>query len=355
MILPHAYTFWLYALLGLVALVLLVGCVPLHLAKVSSGRADGPLRDFSTYWGLSWGAFLLILSSAAWRFAEIDLAHAFVPQAQLVWHTALMQIGVWLVFGLVWMAWTTSCSRSKLVMSVWTLAWLPTGLVLWLTLSSAYSLGSWSNSPRMTGRELANLSLVPSLEELAFTGTVHQLLGVLVLGLAVWLLAGQRKAAGFAKWASWGPILLVCAGGFLFLFGDFQAWPLDDIKPLTDFEVFSKKLLGLALGLGGVALSALAHQDELRAERGQSILAGSALLAGAILLTSTQTSAPYSQEAKALYFYHHALALILAFGAGTKLIGLRSQEVSKSSHLLWCSSLAAVGILLLVSPWGGVF
>lgn len=298
------------------------------------------------------------------NFAEIWAARSLVPQEPLKRHESFATIASWAFIALVAMRSFLQTNPNSKLFKVYLLGSFGALYALYKTgaqggeLVYKYAAGIKGVEPpiRATALELANLSLVNTADELAYSEMMHHIFGWLVLGLAVWLLYQMLELPGLEKVRAAGPIILSAGGLFLMIFSDFDAWPLSSEKPITDPEVLAHKLIAtimIVIGLGtnlvrkrkGVDVSALqAH-----------LIAILALAGGGILMTHVHTGAPYSDTAVGVYLHHFSLGILALSCGATKLLILSMPHRVKLWNVLWVMLLFAVaGALLTYNegiPW----
>ena len=286
------------------------------------------------------------------NFAEIWAARSLIPQEPLSRHESFATICSWAFIALVAVRSFLQTRPNVNLFRAYLVA--ATGALYALYLTGAqggrlvyqYAAGVKGVEPpyRATGLELANLSLLNTPDELAYSEMMHHIFGWLVLGLAYWLTYQMLELPGVERLRAMGPILLSAGGLFLMIFSDFDAFPLSNEKPITDPEVLAHKIIAtmmIVIGLGtnlvrkrkGVDVSSLqAH-----------LVAVLALAGGGILMTHVHTGAPYSETAIGVYLHHFTLGTLALLCGAVKLLELSLPHRTRIWNVVW------VLLLFLVS------
>lgn len=325
-------------------------------------------RDERAAWA---GRLLLVLGTVgamfafvSGSFAEIWAARppAYVPQEPLKRHEGLATLTSWLFIGLV--AFRSFLSptaarplfRAYLAVALVGLAFL--ALTGWHGGQLVYRYGSGveGRTHVPTAQDLAVLSQRNSRDELDYSEIMHHIFGWLVLGLAIWLAYQQFNLPYVEGIRAIGPVLLVAGGVFLMIFSDFDAWPLSDIKPITDREVLAHKLIATMMILIGMGASLVRKGAGSQAGNLQNrLVAVLALAGGGILFTHVHTTAPYSDTAIGVYLHHLSLGILALLCGGVKVLQAWLPGRRQLWDQIWILLLFCISFMLLTYnegiPW----
>lgn len=298
------------------------------------------------------------------NFAEIWAARGYIPQDPLKKHESFATVASWTFIALVALRSFIGLDRNRHLFKVY--------LVLALAALGALSLTGWQGGKlvyeyaagvqgvqppfRPTPQDLANLSLQNTADEIAYSEMMHHVFGFLVLGLAFWLAYQMMELPGVERLRAAGPVLLVAGGVFLMIFSDFDAWPLSNIKPITDPEVLAHKIIATLMMLIGMGTSVVRQRTDADISALQDhLIAVLALAGGGILFTHVHTGAPYSETAVGVYLHHFALGLLALMCGSIKLLNLNLPHRKKVWDVLWIVLLLMVaGALITYNegiPW----
>ncbi|MCA9777130.1 MAG: hypothetical protein KC800_10450 [Candidatus Eremiobacteraeota bacterium] len=313
---------------------------------------------------LIFGTVGILFTFITGNFAEIWAARSLIPQDPLKRHEAFATICSWAFIALVAVRSFLQTRPNKNLFRAYLIGACGALFALYLTgaqggrLVYQYAAGVQGVEPpyRATGLELANLSLLNTPDELAYSEMMHHIFGVLVFGLAIWLTYQMLELPGVERVRAMGPILLSAGGLFLMIFSDFDAWPLSNEKPITDPEVLAHKIIAtmmIVIGLGTnlVRKRKGADVSSLQAH----LVAVLALAGGGILMTHVHTGAPYSETAVGVYLHHFALGILALLCGAVKLLELSLPQRMRVWNVAWVILLFLVsGALITYNegiPW----
>ncbi len=310
------------------------------------------------------GTIGLCLSFISGNFAEIWAARSFVPQDPIKLHESYATITSWAFIALVaFRSFLTPQSKSSTFRIYLALAF---GALYALYLTGAqggrlvykYAAGVQGVIPpiKATALELANLTLVNTYDELAYSEMMHHIFGWMVLGLALWLTYQLLELPGVERVRAAGPILLATGGLFLMIFSDFDAWPLSSEKPITDPEVLAHKIFATLMMMIGLGMSLVRRRSDADVGRLQAhLVAVLALAGGGILFTHVHTGAPYSETAMGVYMHHFYIGVLALLCGGVKMLELAAPKRRRLWDILWIVLLFVVaGALMTYNegiPW----
>jgi uncharacterized membrane protein len=325
-------------------------------------------RDEKALWAgnavLILGTVGILFTFITGNFAEIWAARSMIPQDPLSRHESLATICSWSFIALVAVRSFLQTRPNPTMFRVYLVAACGALYALYLTgaqggkLVYKYAAGVKGVEPpyRATGLELANLSLLNTADEIAYSEMMHHVFGWLVLGLAFWMAYQMLELPGLERVRALGPILLCAGGVFLMIFSDFDAWPLSSEKPITDPEVLAHKIIAtimIVIGLGTNLVRKRKNADisSLQAH----LVAVLALAGGGLLFTHVHTGAPYSETAVGVYLHHFFLGFLALMCGTIKLLELSLPHRVKLWNVLWVILLFMVsGALITYNegiPW----
>lgn len=219
------------------------------------------------------------------------------------------------------------------------------------------------------GANVANVSLQrpPSDEDLAtlaqhqredtlqYSNQMHWIFGGIVLALALSVLLERLPSGRLRNLRAIMPLVFVGAGLYLFIWSDWDSWPLSTLRPVTDPEVLLHKFIAVLLVAMGVLSARRPRQSDAPASVWQNrVIAVMSAIGGGLLFTHIHTNAPYTNVAVGVYLNHTALGLA-AFGVGASVLLADAYPQSKRVALLFPLMLAIEGGLLLTYnedlPW----
>lgn len=310
------------------------------------------------------GTVGLLFTFITGNFAEIWAARSHIPQEPLKRHESFATIASWTFIALVacrsFLQTNPNAKFFRLYLAC------ASGALFFLYRTGAqggelvykYAAGVRGVTPPIpaTGLELANLTLVNTPDELAYSEMMHHIFGWLVLGLALWLTYQMLELPGVDRVRAAGPILLGAGGLFLMIFSDFDAWPLSNEKPITDPEVLAHKIIATIMMVIGMGTSLVRRRKDSDVSALQAhLIAILALAGGGILMTHVHTGAPYSESAIGVYLHHFSLGSLALLCGGVKLLELSLPERTRTWNILWVILLFLVsGALITYNegiPW----
>ncbi|MBM3461903.1 MAG: DUF2231 domain-containing protein [Armatimonadetes bacterium] len=309
----------------------------------------------------AWTARLLMLVGTLFAlpaflagiFAEMFAARAGTPNEPMELHEFAAIATTWIFIALTATRLFVRPARAYLTVGA-----LAVGLLIYtgyLGGEVVYSYGAsvknvtaWA-AP--TPEDLWILKTQQPLQGILYSDWMHNIFGGVVLAVAFLLLmAGSGRAPLMAlQWVV--PILFIGGGGFLWIFSDWDSWPLSDILPITDKEVLLHKVIATLLIIFGLAMMKRKAEIHIRVAYQNRVMAVLAIIGGALLLTHIHSVAPYSNVAVGVYLHHCVLGL-LALGIG--FLKLYETHVPAAR---WAvpSMMALLGLVLLTYneglPW----
>lgn len=310
------------------------------------------------------GTVGLLFTFISGNFAEIWAARSLIPQDPLKRHENMATITSWSFIALVAVRSFLQTNPNPRVFRVYLIAAVGALVALYRTgeqggkLVYTYAAGVKGVTPphKISALELANLTLVNTADELAYSEMMHHVFGWLVLGLALWQGYQMLGLPGVEKVRALGPILLGAGGLFLMIFSDFDAWPLSSEKPITDPEVLAHKLIATMMIVIGLGTSLVRRREEVDVSSMQAhLVAILALGGGGILMTHVHTGAPYSETAIGVYLHHFGLGTLALMCGTVKLLELSSPHRVKLWNVAWVILLFMVAGMLITYnegiPW----
>src|SRR5206468_1021737 len=149
-----------------------------------------------------------------------------------------------------------------------------------------------------------------------YSNQMHHIFGWLVLTLAIGVFCERLRLGWLANLRWLMPLLFIAGGIYLFIFSDWDSWPLSDLRPMTDSEVLLHKCIAVLMGIVGAAAlfrsgrrSVNASYTDRRWAWQNKLIAGMALAGGGALFTHIHTNAPYTANAIGVYLNHTAMGL----------------------------------------------
>lgn len=298
------------------------------------------------------------------NFAEIWAARSLIPQEPLKRHESFATICSWSFIALVAVRSFLQTKPNPKFFKVYLAAACGALFALYKTgaqggeLVYKYAAGIKGVTPpfRAKGIELANLTLENTPDELAYSEMMHHVFGWLVLGLAFWMAYQMLELPGVERVRAMGPILLSAGGVFLWIFSDFDAFPLSNEKPITDPEVLAHKIIATMMIIIGLGTNLVRKRKNADISSLQAhLVAVLALAGGGILFTHVHTGAPYSETAVGVYLHHFALGFLALVCGTIKLLELSMPERIRVWNVAWVILLFMVsGALITYNegiPW----
>jgi len=310
----------------------------------------------------SWAGFVatvggtigLLLAFITGNYAEIVAAHQRVPQKPIGDHEAWATATSWIFIGLV--AWRSYLKSGDRQIRYYLLAALATLGLLTVTgykggqLVYRYAAGVAVKEPPIaaSAQDIANLSLLSTPEELAYSDMMHHVFGWLTLGLALWLAYQYFNLPGQERIRALGPMLLTGGGIFLMIFSDWNAWPMGNELPITDPEVLFHKILATIMIFFGIGMNLARKRPSGEVNHLQAhLLAILALVGGGMLFTHVHTGAPFSEVAMGVYVQHFVVGCLSLSCGAVKMLESVWPERKRTWDLCWIVLLVVVGANLI--------
>jgi uncharacterized membrane protein len=310
------------------------------------------------------GTLGLMVTFITGQYAQIVAARSLIPQDPINVHEAYAIATSWGFVGiLTWRSYLNVENRG--MHRVYLIAFFLGLVMLLLTgylggqLVYKFAAGVQGVHPPFapTPKDLSNLTLVETPPELAYSDMMHHVFGYMTLFLAVWLGYQHFDLPGQDKILSLGPIALFGGGIFLAIFSDWDAWPLDSIKPITDPEVLFHKVIATIMIFFGIGMNLARRRPNcIEVAKMQShLIALLALIGGGMLFTHVHTGAPYSDTAIGVYVQHFVIGVIALTCGGVKMLELIRPERRRLWNLIWIVLLLFAGFNLVTYregfPW----
>ncbi|MCE7869310.1 DUF2231 domain-containing protein [bacterium CPR1] len=301
------------------------------------------------------GTVGIMLSFTTGNMAIVWAARQQVTQPPLKLHENFAQFTSWAFIALVALRSFVHVRRNRPYFAVYLLCGaLSLGMLAatgWLggELVYKYGAGVALKAPPIppTDVDLANLSLELDDTEVAYSEQMHRVFGWMVLGMTFWLLYDNLKLPYAEKVRALGPILLVGGGVFLMVFSDHDAWPIGNLKPITDAEVLAHKIIAAFMIFIGSAANLVRRKSAEAGRLQHHLVAILALVGGGMLFTHLHTAAPYADSAIGVYLHHFFLAgLALSCGA-IKMLELLAPEGNKIWKATWIVLLFLIAAALI--------
>jgi uncharacterized membrane protein len=298
------------------------------------------------------GTVGLMFAFITGNYAEIVAAHGHVPQKPIGDHEAWATATSWVFIGLTtWRSYLKP--HTARAFPSYLLALAATLVLLTITgykggqLVYQFAAGV-TRSPLMAdAKDLANLSLENTEDEIKYSDMMHHVFGWVTLGLALWLAYQHFNLPGQHRIRALGPIMLTGSGIFLMIFSDWNAWPLGNELPITDPEVLFHKILATIMIFFGIGMNLARKRSEGVSQLQAHLLAVLALIGGGMLFTHVHTGAPFSQTAMGVYVQHFVIG-ILALGCGSvQMLQTVQPHKERLWNLLWIILLVVVAANLI--------
>jgi len=200
--------------------------------------------------------------------------------------------------------------------------------------------------------DLAAIAQHQEQRTLTYSNQMHHIFGWLVLGLTISVFCERLRLGPLAKLRLLMPWMFIGGGIYLFIFSDWDSWPLSDLRPITDIEVMLHKVIAGMMFAGGVAALVLrGRPSEASHVRERwiwqnKLIAVMALIGGGALFTHVHTNAPATSNAIGVYL-HHTVMGIAALGVAVAVVLEDIRPKSRFVALLLPTLLLVQSILLL--------
>lgn len=197
--------------------------------------------------------------------------------------------------------------------------------------------------------DLATVAQHQTQASLTYSNQMHHIFGWLVLCLAAGILCERLRLGALEKLRRLMPLIFIGGGLYLFIYSDWDSWPLSTMRPVTDAEVMLHKSIALIMmGVGGAALLRRRAVGETRRHWAwqNKLIAAMALAGAGALFTHVHTNAPYTTNAIGVYLNHAALGLTALWVAAAVLTE-DAWPARRAVALLFPAALLCESLLLL--------
>lgn len=206
-----------------------------------------------------------------------------------------------------------------------------------------------------TDEDLATLAQHQREDTLQYSNQMHWIFGGIVLALALSVLLERLPLGRLRELRRLMPWVFIGAGIYLFIWSDWDSWPISNLRPVTDPEVLLHKAIAVMLVVVGLLTARKPKDVNAPTWAWQNrVIAVMAAIGGGLLFTHIHTNAPYTNVAVGVYLNHAALGLA-AFAVAVAVLLADAFPQSKRVALLFPLALALEGGLLLTYnedlPW----
>lgn len=206
-----------------------------------------------------------------------------------------------------------------------------------------------------TDEDLATLAQHQREDTLQYSNQMHWIFGGIVLALALSVLLERLPLGRVRELRRLMPWAFIGGGVYLFIWSDWDSWPISNLRPVTDPEVLLHKAVAVMLVAVGVLTARKPGDSNAPTWTWQNrVIAVMAAIGGGLLFTHIHTNAPYTNVAVGVYLNHAALGLA-AFAVAAAVLLADAFPNSRRVALLFPLALALEGGLLLTYnedlPW----
>ncbi len=292
---------------------------------------------------LTWaGLWLTLLGTGAMLFAfvcgilaEVFAARAGTPLWPMERHEWLATLTTWLFLALASVRLFMGAEPTRKALALYLIVALFGCGLLVVTArlggEIVYEYGANVTGVRslrtMTDEDLATVAQHQQQLTLTYSNQMHHLFGWLVLALGVSVLCERLRIKPLTNLRKLMPLLFMGGGGYLFIYSDWDAWPLSNLRPLTDTEVLLHKVIALLMFGIGLGMIWQRRNSQLATRNSQqhwdhqnNLLAALALIGGGLLFTHIHTNAPYVGNAVGVYLNHLVMGAVALAIAGAVLL-----------------------------------
>lgn len=348
--LASCHSFFIYSSVVVLIASLTIDLIG-HLRGLATARRIG-------YLGLMMATMGMLFSFMTGNLAAIWAVHSHVPQAPMKVHESLATITCWSLIALATLRSALERAPSRRLLWGYGVSVLLALASLWQTGQRGFDLqmGASEGPARIGALDLATMTLESTIDELAYSESMHHLFGWLVLGLALLSAYQLGSAKSNTKLLAVAPIVLTAGGFFLLIFSDVDAWPLATDKAITDPEVLGHKLIATLMIAVGIGSNLLRKDESAEVIEGQErLLAVLALVGGGLLLTHIPTGSPYAESTIGLHLQHLLIGTLALIGGWLKFIEQSLSKRSLSMRTAWTTVLFMIAAILITYeeniPW----
>ena len=333
------------------------------------------LVDFTAWWKksdrLSWcGYWLTILgviggvcAFVCGILAELFAARTGVPTEMIEVHEWMATFAIWTFIGVAVLRILQGVTLSRKVAPIYLVLSLVACAFLVVAAHRGgqvtYSYGAnvgYATLQRLPHDEdLATLAQHQREDTLQYSNQMHWIFGGIVLMLALSVLLERLPLGRLRELRRLMPLVFIGGGIYLFIWSDWDSWPLSKLRPVTDPEVLLHKAIAILLVVMGVLTARKPKNDSAPGSVWQNrVIAVMAAIGGGLLFTHIHTNAPYTNVAVGVYLNHTALGLA-AFAVAASVLMADAFPASRKVALLFPLALALEGGLLFTYnedlPW----